>query len=130
MNTFDDDIRNALKAAPDEDSLRSAGDEGMIRQIAATFRGRMRTWVLLTWIATAFWAGVAARAAFAFFKTNNTRDWIMYAAIFLFAGMAVAMLKLWNLMEMNRNTHTREIKRIELQLARLAEQAETQTGAG
>lgn len=62
-----------------------------------------------------------ASAAVAFFRARDMRDWIMYAGVFLFAAMAVAMLKLWYLMELNRNTHTREIKRVELQLARFAE---------
>jgi len=121
MNTFDDDIRDAMQSGAGDGSLRSAGDEGMIQQVAATFRSRMRRWILITWFATLFWVGVAVWAAIAFFRAQDTRDWIMYACIFLSAGMAVAMLKLWYLMEMNRNTHTREIKRVELQLARLAE---------
>jgi hypothetical protein len=123
MNAFDDDIRGAMQTGADNTSLRSAGDEGMIQQVAATFRGRMRLWILITWGATLFWVGVAVWAVSAFFRAEATRDWIMYACIFLFAGMATAMLKLWYLMEMNRNTHTREIKRVEMQLARLAEKA-------
>lgn len=121
MNTFDDDIRGALQSGVDDASLRRAGDEGMIQQVAATFRGRMRFWVIVTWLATLVWVGVAVWAAISFFRSTDTRDWIMYAVIFLFAGMSTAMLKMWNLMEMNRNTHTREIKRVEMQLARLAE---------
>jgi len=119
MSTFDDEIRGAMKS--DEASLRSAGDEGLIRQMSETFRGRMRVWIAITWVATLVWVGVAVWAAAAFFRARETRDWIMYAAVFLFAGMAVAMLKMWYLMEVNRNTHTREIKRVEMQLARLAE---------
>lgn len=53
--------------------------------------------------------------------THEAADWIMYAAMFLFAAMATAMLKMWYFMELNRNTHTRELKRVEIQLARLAE---------
>ena len=123
MNTFDDDIRSAMQSrdGTEDAALRSAGDEGMIQQVAATFHGRMRRWILVTWIASLFWVGVAVWAAIAFFRTQESRDLIMYACIFLFAGMATAMLKMWYLMEMNRNTHTREIKRVELQLARLAE---------
>lgn len=121
MSKFDDDLRTAMQPGPSDASLRSAGDEGMIQQVAATFRSRMRTWIVLTWAATALWAGVAIWAAAAFFRATDARGWTMYAAIFLFSAMAVAMLKLWYLMEMNRNTHTREIKRVELQLARLAE---------
>lgn len=120
MNTFDDDLRGAMRADVDA-SLRNAGDEGLIEQMAATFRSRVWKWVLLTWAATLFWVVVAVWAAFAFFRATDTRGWIMYASLFLFAGMAVGMLKLWNWMEMNRHTHTREIKRVELQLARLAE---------
>lgn len=121
MNTFDDDIRGAMQPGADDASLRSAGDEGMIQQLTATFRSRMRRWILITWVAVLFWVAVAVWAATAFFRSQDTRDWIMYACIFLFAGMAIAMLKMWYLMEMNRNTHTREIKRVEMQLARLAE---------
>lgn len=121
MNTFDDDIRGAMQSGDDDASLRSAGDEGMIQQVAATFQSRMRLWILITWAASLFWVGVAVWSAIAFFRAQHTRDWIMHACIFLFAGMATAMLKLWYLMEMNRNTHTREIKRLELQLARLVE---------
>lgn len=121
MTPVDDDLRAALHAGEDGESLRSAGDEGMIRQMAATFRGRMRFWVALTWLATALWTAAAVWAAIAFFHATEHRDWIMYAAIFIVSALAVAMLKLWNLMEMNRNTHTREIKRLELQIARLAE---------
>ncbi len=119
MNSFDDDIHDALKA--DDAALKSAGDEGMIQQVTATFRSRMRVWVVISWVATLFWTGVAAWAAVAFFRAQDTRGWIMHASIFLAACMAVAMLKLWYLMELNRNTHTREIKRVEMQVARLAE---------
>lgn len=123
MNTFDDDLRNAIHGGADDPLLRSAGDEGLIQQITATFRGRMRRWILMTWAATFFWVGVAVWAAAAFFRAHETRDWIMYTGIFLLAAMATAMLKMWYWMEMNRSTHTREIKRVELQLARLAEKA-------
>lgn len=125
MNTFDDDIRGAMQTVSQHASLQNAGDEGMVQQVAATFRSRMRRWILITWFATLLWVGVAVWAAIAFFQSQDTRDWIMYACMFQFAAMAVAMLKLWYLMEMNRNTHTREIKRLELQLARLAERSKS-----
>lgn len=123
MNQLDDEIHRAMQTSADDPLLASAGDEGMIAQVAATFRGRMRLWIVVTWAASFFWVGVAVWAAIAFFRTQSTRDWIMYACIFLTAVLATAMLKLWYLMEINRNTHTREIKRVELQLARLSAHA-------
>ncbi|MFA6046038.1 MAG: DUF6768 family protein [Phycisphaerales bacterium] len=121
MNTFDDDMRGAMQGGSGDSSLQNAGDEGLIAQVASTFHGRMRLWVVINWVGVLFWTCVAAWAGFAFFRATDTRSWIMYAAIVLLAGVAIAMLKLWYLMELNRNTHSREIKRVELQLARLAE---------
>ncbi|MGD9688512.1 MAG: DUF6768 family protein [Phycisphaerales bacterium] len=122
-NSFDDDIRSAMNGPHDDAALGSAGDEGLIRQMSAAFRGRMRFWIALTWFATLLWTGAAVWAGIAFFRAAEVRDWIMYAAIFHFAGLAIAMLKLWNMMELNRSTHSREIKRIELQIARLADRS-------
>ena len=113
MNTFDDDIRAAVRG---EDT---AGNEGLIEQVAATFRTRMRVWVLLIWCLTAVWAAVAVWAASLFLRAATARDWIMYATVFQFAAISVAMLKIWYWMEVNRNTHTREIKRVEVQVAKL-----------
>ena len=115
MNAFDDDLRAAVRA---EDT---AGDEGLIEQVAATFRTRMRAWVVLSWCLTAVSAAVAAWAASAFFRAATTRDWVMYATVFQVAAITVVMLKIWYWMEVNRNTHTREIKRLEIQVAKLVD---------
>jgi hypothetical protein len=124
MSSFDEDIRRAVRPEAGEPLLAAAGEEGLIEQITATFHGRMRLWVVLTWLMTAVWAGVAVWAAAAFFRATATRDWILYATIFLWSLIAVAMLKMWNWMEANRYTHTREIKRLELQVARLRDAIE------
>ena len=115
MNAFDDDIREAVRAGD------TAGDEGLIEQMAATFRTRMRMWVVLSWCFTAVWAAVAAWAAGSSFRAATARDWIMYATVFQVAAISVAMLKIWYWMEVNRNTHTREIKRVEVQVAQLVD---------
>jgi hypothetical protein len=115
MSDFDDDIRQAIRA---EDT---AGDEGLIAQVAATFRTRMRVWIVLIWCLTALWVVVAVWAASLFFGAAITRDWILYATVFQVAVMAVVMLKIWYWMEMNRTTHTREIKRLEVQIATLVD---------
>lgn len=121
MSSFDDDIRRAVRDEAVGASLVAAGDEGLIAQITATFRGRMRFWVMVTWLMIAGWSGVVIWAVIAFFRATTTRDWIMYATLFLWGLIAVGLLKLWNWMETNRYTHTREIKRLELQIASLIE---------
>lgn len=118
MNAFDDDIRKAVRAGD------AAGDEGLIEQVAATFRTRMAVWVVLIWCFTAAWAVVAVWAAVSFFGAATTREWILYATVFQLAAISVVMLKIWYWMEMNRNTHTREIKRVEVQVAQLVDRIE------
>jgi hypothetical protein len=120
MNAFDDDIRKAVRAGD------TASDEGLIEQVAATFRTRMRVWVMISWCFTAVWAAVAAWAAVSFFRAVTVRDWIIYATVFQVAAISVAMLKLWYWMEMNRHTHTREVKRVELQIAELVDKVKKQ----
>lgn len=122
MSNFDNDIRQALQA--EGDNLEHAGDEGLMAQVTASFRSRMRHWVALIWAASFVVFGMAVFAAVSFFRAETTRDWILYATIFAWAMFAVGMLKMWYWMELNRNTHTREIKRLEIQLARLADRLE------
>ena len=115
MNAFDDDIREAVRAGD------AAVDEGLIEQVAATFRTRMRVWVVLNWCLTAGWVAVAVWAAISFLRAATTRDWVMFATLFQVAAISVAMLKIWYWMELNRTSHTREIKRLEIQVAKLVD---------
>lgn len=119
MSNFDDDIRKALHTEGED--LAGAGDEGMLRQVTASFKSRMRYWVAVTWFVTLLMLGLCVFAVIMFFQAEQVRDWIMYATIFLYGVTSVGLLKMWNWMEMNRNTHTREIKRLEIQIAKLAE---------
>jgi len=119
MSDFDNDLRDAIKFDRTNAHLATAGDEGLFEQVAATFRGRMRVWVMLTWIITAAMTGVAVWAGVMFFRADTVDQWIMYATIVLLTGNMVGLLKMWNYMEMHRNSHTREIKRLELQIAHM-----------
>lgn len=122
MNSFDNDLRNAARA--DNEDLMHAGDEGLLSQAMSSFRSRMRYWLFLVWGMTFVMMGLGIWMAISFFNAETTRDMIMYATIFTYAMFAIGMLKMWAWMEMNRNTHTREIKRVEMQIARLAERLE------
>jgi len=48
------------------------------------------------------------------------RETVIWTAGALWAAIAVAMLKMYFWMEMNKNVVLREVKRLELQIARLA----------
>ena len=64
--------------------------------------------------------GLGVFSAIKFFKAEATNDVVTWASAFIVCMIGVSMLKIWYWMEMQRNILTREIKRVELQIARLA----------
>jgi hypothetical protein len=120
MTTADDDLDRA-ESRDGGVSLSPADEERILERTLAVFRGRTKGLVALNWLLTAVWGAITLWAASAFFRAATTRDWILYATVFLVSFMAVGMLKVWFWMEMNRYTHTREIKRLELQVARIVQ---------
>ena len=120
MNELDRKIREALRKE-DAELLEEFGDEPSMFELAReTFRGRYRRFVYLG----VFWGLVfmilAVVSAVRFFHAQETRDMLMWATACVVCLSAVSMMKVWFWMEMNKNALTREIKRLELQIARLA----------
>ncbi|MCH7603243.1 MAG: hypothetical protein IIB54_10785 [Planctomycetes bacterium] len=122
MNDLDKKIREALSAQDAELFEEFGGEQGLMEMVGDTFRGQRRWLVILVFIYSIVFFVLAIITAVQFFKADpdNTRDLIMWAMGFLFCNIAVAMLKMWYFMEMNKNAVTREVKRLELQIARLA----------
>ena len=120
MNDLDKKIRETLRKEDAELFEEFGAEPSLFEMAMEVFRGRNRWLTMLT----AFWGLVfmvlGVLAAIKFFQTEATRDMLMWAAAFVFCMGAVSMMKLWHWMEINRNFVTREIKRVELQIARLA----------
>lgn len=121
-NELDKKIKEALSAQDAELFEEYGGEQGIFELIADTFRGKRRWLVVLVYVYSIVFLVLAVITAVQFFKADpdNTRDLILWAMGFLFCNFAVAMLKMWYFMEMNKNAVTREVKRLELQIARLA----------
>jgi len=105
-----------------ESELGPTEEESLFEMTAQLFRGRA---VHITVLVMAFAFGfmsLAIYSAVRFFGASETRDLILWAVLFLYSGMCVAMLKMWTWMDMHKNSITREVKRLELQIARLAAQ--------
>ena len=121
MNELDDTIRDALKSQAQHGAIDLDREPSMRTQIAETFRGRLR-W--LAWLA-AFYRIVslivAVIAVIQFFRVDGTRELIAYATLFLLSIVATAFIKLLYWMLLIKNSVIREIKRLELQVAKLSE---------
>ena len=118
MSKLDDQIRAAL-SAEDRALLDEYADEpGILDLVAGTFRGKMRFWSALSVFMT---LPMFALSVWCFVELVTADDVLValrWGAGFLWSALAVAMLKMWFWMQMNQQAVLREIKRVELQVAR------------
>lgn len=120
MNKLDDDIRKAL--ANGEAPYDLDREEGVFRQMAGIFRGKMRWMAIVATIYSVVLPVLIVLAAIEFFQTDDTKWQIFYATGILLLAMLLLMVKLWGWMQMNRNSIQREIKRLELRILELGKQ--------
>ena len=121
MNEMDDKIREAMKS---EFKGATAGDERgqwIFEMITESFRGQRRWLTILVWMKMIFFFLLTAGALIMFFRLQTTREWIASATCFIVGliGMNGMFGLYW--LELNRNSLARDIKRVELQIARLAQ---------
>jgi len=120
MNELDRKIQEALRNE-DAELFNELGDEPTILEmVMETFRGKHKWLTFLGIIGTLVFMVLFVLAAIRFFQAEETRELILWAAGCIICLSAVSMMKVWYWMELNKNVVTREIKRLELQIARLA----------
>ena len=120
MNELDKKIKEAIRQEDAELFEDLGGEPSVFEMIIDTFRGKHWWLSVLTFSWTMVFFVLAILSAVRFFKTDDSRDMMMWALAFIFCMMAVSMMKMWFWMELNKNAVMREIKRLELQIARLA----------
>ena len=119
MTGFDDRLKQALDA-DDEAFLRELDRErGLFAQIGDTMNGPLGGWarlvavasvVLAIWMAVTIWQMIVA---------DDQRALILWTAAALAAFIAQGMVKQWFFERMNLIAILRELKRIELRVARI-----------
>lgn len=119
MSNIDDKIRAALQAeGQDADDLLA--EPGIRELIHDVFRGRLRWLNLVGWVIGVIAFGLSVLALVRFLQAEELRQMILWGMILLFCITAVGGMKIWFWMELQKNAILREIKRVELQVARLA----------
>ena len=108
----------AKEAKGIDDLLTSEG--GLPDMVAASFKGSMRRWVWFTWGVMLVVTGFMFWCIYEFFTADDLEGMVFWGICMLVTMLMQSMLKLWNLMEMNRASMMREVKRLELAVAALA----------
>ncbi len=120
MNKLDDDIRKVLASGDTFYDLER--EEGVFRQMAGIFRGKMRWMAIVATIYSVVFPVLMVLAAVEFFRADDTKWQIFHATGFLLLAMLLVLVKLWGWMQMNRNSIQREMKRLELRILEMGKQ--------
>lgn len=120
MSNLDRAIREALSKEDAEFLARFDSHSTPVGEVLDTFKGQ---WALMN--AFAAFITFALFAAFVYFvwqmlNAGDVREVVLWSVGAIIAMLGVAMLKMYFWMEMNKNVVLREVKRLELQVARLA----------
>jgi len=118
MDEFDQKLKNLL-SEEDENFITDAIDEtGYYRSVLQSFKGQGSGMNILAWIGVAVTCALLFFCIWNFFHAETTRDQILFATLALSMNSAQIALKLWYNMQLNRRTITREIKRLQLTVAK------------
>jgi hypothetical protein len=120
MSNLDRAIREALSKEDAEFLARFEDHSTPMGEVLDTFRGR---WALMNAIAAIFTFALFVACLYFVWQmlsASDVREVVLWSVAVIFALLSIAMLKMYFFMEMNKNVVLREVKRLELQVARLA----------
>lgn len=124
MTDLDEKIRRAIQAGDNPDPDLLPDEQSVWTQWFGVYRGR-NGWInLLTGVMSFVFFVVAIWMAYSFFNAETTHAMLAWGLGCLFCMIAVGNLKMWTWMQMDKNAILREVKRLELQVAILAQRLE------
>jgi len=120
MSNIDDKIREALPAEDAKLLAEVGGEQSLHEMVIDSLRGKSKWLIVMIFSAMFVITVLAVLAAVQFFQVESVREMIAYATAFVFCLLGGMAMKIWYWMELNKNAITREVKRLELQVARLS----------
>ena len=95
-------------------------EQGFPEMISGLFSGKLKWLTILTTFFMLLIFGGGVYCAIQFFSASELTDMLKWGAGIFASLMAISMLKLMNWMQILTNSMSREIKRLELQIALLS----------
>ena len=117
--SIDNLIREAL-SAEDAEFFDRLGEQSLPEQVTETFLGRSLWFNLGGVFAGTIMLVLAIVCAVNFYNAEEIREMLLWGAGLALGISGILGMKIWFWMEFQRNGLTREIKRLELQVAHLA----------
>ena len=119
MSDLDSRIKSALESASDESLYIGDEIKSLYRDITATFTGRYRVLLTIAWLKMIVIMILGGICIYLFFVEEDLKFMLAYgfAVVICFSSMITIAIFLWQ--EITKNNTSREIKRLELQIALL-----------
>lgn len=99
----------------------SLEEEGLTQKIRGLYTGKMGWMAIATGIVNVIAAVVSVYCLYQIFTVPGTTEILRYVAVLFIAWSFGCMVKLWQWMQMDKNSIIREMKRLEFQIAILME---------
>ncbi len=119
MDELDKKIAEAL-SGEDRELMAHFGEQGLFGQVGGLFSGKLAWLSMVTFVFALAAFAVGVYAAWKFTTSNDPVTMLRWGALAWCGLMSVIMIKLWSWMRMESNRVIRDIKRVELQVARIS----------
>ena len=114
-------IRDALGQKDAEEILNFSSDPSLLEMMRATLQGRTKWLTCLSFIMIFAYLGAGIYCLSKFFDTADIKEAVGWACGAIFCITTIGMIKIWYWIDMGRRMTSREIKRLELQVAALTQ---------
>ncbi|MBN2019254.1 MAG: hypothetical protein JW749_03405 [Sedimentisphaerales bacterium] len=105
------------KTAENSQMFSDSKDGSLCSMLHDFYNKNMLSVVVLVWIWAIIFIAGAVYSGTRFFDADQTRDQVMFAAIFICCFQGVGLIKVFAWQMIHRNAVTRQIRRLELRIA-------------
>jgi hypothetical protein len=119
MTTIDDAIRHALSPADVQAYEALSRELSPVGEAIGMFRTARGGYIWAVTVAAVAFVAIGGFAAWRLLSATDIREMLGWSLLIVFIMLALALVKLWFWLEMQRNVVVREVKRLELQIASL-----------
>jgi hypothetical protein len=95
-----------------DDTCNESKEDSLWSMVGDFYSKKMRSAAILVWVWGIIFFVPAVYSAIKFFKTDRTKDLILYAAIFICCFNGICLMKVFAWLMINRHDIKREIKKL------------------
>lgn len=117
--SLDDRIKQELESEANQIDEILNDKQGLTELISGSFKSGMRIWMILINIVIIIVSAVMVWSGYEFFVSEELEPRVFWGVCLVISAMAQIAMKQWVWMEMHRSSLLREIKRVEVAVARL-----------